>query len=108
MVNICLAVADVKNVSYASLFPREEIVGALLTVFAVYVWRIRNLPTSSLDFGVVCEHVYHPESEHADLRIMSFDVTSRGTAHLITMVFSDSSIKVSHDFAPECSLRSGC
>ncbi|RAR15423.1 brct domain-containing protein [Stemphylium lycopersici] len=58
-----------------------------------YVWRIRNLPSSSLDIGVVCEHVYHPESEHADLRIMAFDVTSRGTAHFVTMVFSDSSIK---------------
>lgn len=82
-------------------------VGALLTVFAVYVWRIRNLPSSSLDIGVVCEHVYHPESEHADLRIMAFDVTSRGTAHFITMVFSDSSIKVSPNCSPECALYFG-
>ncbi|EMD65662.1 hypothetical protein COCSADRAFT_139881 [Bipolaris sorokiniana ND90Pr] len=58
-----------------------------------YVWRVRDLPSSSLDIGVVCESVYTPESEYADLRIMSFDVTTCGTAHLITMVFSDSSIK---------------
>lgn len=60
----------------------------------VYVWRIRDLPSSSLDIGVVCESVYTPESEHADLRIMSFDVSTYRTAHIITMVFSDSSIKV--------------
>ncbi|USP82471.1 hypothetical protein yc1106_09745 [Curvularia clavata] len=58
-----------------------------------YIWRIRNLPSSPLDIGVVCESVYAPESEHADLRIMSFDVTTVGAVHLLTMVFSDSSIK---------------
>lgn len=52
------------------------------------------MPLSCLDIGVVCESIYTPESEHADLRIMSFDVTTCGTAHLMTMVFSDSSIKV--------------
>ncbi|KAA8614563.1 hypothetical protein A1F94_010406 [Pyrenophora tritici-repentis] len=35
-----------------------------------------------------------PESEHADLRIMSFDVVLNGSALVIAMVFSDSSIKV--------------
>lgn len=44
--------------------------------------------------GVVCAHVYEPESEYADLRIMSFDVTMHGPAYIIAMVFSDSSIKV--------------
>lgn len=69
------------------------------------MWRVRDLPSSSLDIGVVCESVYTPESEYADLRIMSFDVTTCGTAHLITMVFSDSSIKVKIPalLTPHCS-----
>jgi hypothetical protein len=67
----------------------------LLTFLAVYAWRIRDLSTSALDIGVVCEHVYTPESEHADLRLMSFDVITTGSAYTIAMVFSDSSIKVS-------------
>ncbi|KAF1941572.1 WD40 repeat-like protein [Clathrospora elynae] len=58
-----------------------------------YIWRILNLP-SILDVGVVCEHMYAPESEHSDLRIMAFDVTTHGSTHIIAMVFSDSSIKV--------------
>jgi WD40 repeat protein len=62
-----------------------------------YIWRIRQL-ASVLHIGVVCEFAYTPESEHADLRIMSFDVTQRGTAYDIAMVFSDSSIKVSTHF----------
>lgn len=60
----------------------------------VYIWRIRDLP-SSLDIGVICEHTYTPESEHADLRIMSFDVRRKDSSYLIALVFSDSSIKVS-------------
>lgn len=59
----------------------------------VYVWRVRKLP-GFLDIGVVCEHVYAPESEHADLRLMSFDVSGHDLAYDIAMVFSDSSIKV--------------
>jgi WD40 repeat protein len=62
--------------------------------FAVYIWRIRGVLSSGLEVGVVCEHVYTPESEHSDLRIMSFDVITHGSAHTIAMVFSDSSIKV--------------
>ncbi|OAL56678.1 WD40 repeat-like protein [Pyrenochaeta sp. DS3sAY3a] len=62
-----------------------------------YVWRIRQL--SYLDVGVVCEHVYTPESEHSDLRIMSFDVVQKGSSFIIAIVFSDSSIKV-YDYAP--------
>jgi WD40 repeat protein len=44
--------------------------------------------------GIVCEFTYAPESEHSDLRTMSFDVTPRDGGHDIAMVFSDSSIKV--------------
>lgn len=55
---------------------------------------------SFLGIGVVCEYVYTPESEHADLRIMSFDVKTTGSAHIISLVFSDSSIKVGWAFPP--------
>jgi WD40 repeat protein len=58
-----------------------------------YIWRIRNLPFA-MGIGIVCELSYAPESEHADLRIMSFDVTQREAGYDIGMVFSDSSIKV--------------
>jgi len=90
MVTICSAVVAVKNVRF-----EYNAAKLLLTSFTVYVWRIQDLPASALDIGVVCEHVYTPESEHADLRLMSFDVITSGSAHTITMVFSDSSIKVS-------------
>jgi WD40 repeat protein len=58
-----------------------------------YIWRIRRLPFG-LKIGIVCELIYTPESEHSDLRIMSFDVTQRELGYDIAMVFSDSSIKV--------------
>ncbi|KAF2131949.1 WD repeat protein-like protein [Dothidotthia symphoricarpi CBS 119687] len=60
-----------------------------------YIWRFRKLP-SFMDIGVVCEFVYAPESEHSDLRIMSFDVTRRNAGYDVAMVFSDSNIKVYH------------
>ncbi|KAG9187629.1 hypothetical protein G6011_05500 [Alternaria panax] len=69
-----------------------------------YVWRIHDLSISALDIGVVCEHVYMPESEHADLRLMSFDVITSGSANTITMVFSDSSIKV-YRFDPTAAVK---
>jgi hypothetical protein len=87
---ICSAVVAVKNVRLLS-----NIACMLLTCFSVYVWRVRELSTAALQIGVVCEHVYTPESEHADLRLMSFDVSTSGSSHTIAMVFSDSSIKVS-------------
>lgn len=59
-----------------------------------YVWRIRFLPTA-LDIGIVCEHVYAPESEFSDLRIMSFDAVRHGSSYTIALVFSDSSVKAS-------------
>jgi WD40 repeat protein len=58
-----------------------------------YVWRIRKLPFA-MGIGIVCEFSYSPESEHADLRIMSFDVTLRDTGYDVGIVFSDSSLKV--------------
>lgn len=96
---ICLAVGAVKNVRL--LYKAAEL---LLTSVTVYIWRIRDLPASALEIGVVCEHVYTPESEHADLRLMSFDVITSGSAHTITMVFSDSSIKVSWSPYSQCSM----
>ncbi|CAO2657498.1 Nn.00g036240.m01.CDS01 [Neocucurbitaria sp. VM-36] len=68
-----------------------------------YVWRIRELP-SPQDVGVVCEHVYLPESEHSDLRIMSFDVMSHSSGYNIAMVFSDSSMKV-YSYAPKDAVK---
>lgn len=88
--SICSAVVAVKNVR--PLLSRASV---LLIFLAVYVWRVRDLLTSAVDIGVVCEHVFVPESEHADLRLMSFDVITLGSAHTIAMAFSDSSIKVS-------------
>lgn len=95
---IYLAAEDAKSVrSIASLLSRSNaLLQPTFTDLAldlVYVWRIRELP-SLLDIGVVCEHVYAPESEHSDLRIMSFDINRRGSGYDIAMVFSDSSIKV--------------
>ncbi|KAF2030325.1 WD domain-containing protein [Setomelanomma holmii] len=58
-----------------------------------YIWRISQLPLG-MGIGVVCEFVYAPESEHSDLRIMSFDVIQHEeVGYGIAMVLSDSSIK---------------
>jgi WD40 repeat protein len=66
-----------------------------------YIWRVRALPAELGGIGVVCESVCRPESEHADLRLMSFDVTKRGSAYVIAMVFSDSNIRVSRQHPNE-------
>jgi WD40 repeat protein len=58
-----------------------------------YIWKVRQLP-SGMGIGIVCEFAYTPESEYADLRIMSFDVQKSGVGYDIAMVFSDSSVKV--------------
>ncbi|PSN70224.1 WD40 repeat-like protein [Corynespora cassiicola Philippines] len=58
-----------------------------------YVWRVSHMPPP-MGIGVICETVYTPESEHSDLRVMSFDVRKVSAGFLIAMVFSDSSIKV--------------
>ncbi|KAF3050735.1 hypothetical protein E8E11_007702 [Didymella keratinophila] len=64
-----------------------------------YIWRVRCLPgtgSTSMDIGIVCEHVYAPESEEQDLRILSFDLVRHDeNSYTIALVFSDSSVKVS-------------
>lgn len=60
-----------------------------------YIWKVSTLPPELGTIGVVCESVYQPESEHADLRLMSFDVKPYNASFCISMVFSDSNIKVS-------------
>jgi WD40 repeat protein len=59
-----------------------------------YIWRVHVLPHELGDIGVVCESVYRPESEHSDLRIMSFDVSKRESGFVVAMVFSNSDVKV--------------
>ncbi|CAI6336085.1 unnamed protein product [Periconia digitata] len=61
-----------------------------------YIWRVRTLPSKLGPVGAVCESVCKPESEHADLRLMSFDVRNHNGGFIISMVFSDSNIKVYH------------
>ncbi|KAH7406012.1 WD40-repeat-containing domain protein [Phaeosphaeria sp. MPI-PUGE-AT-0046c] len=68
-----------------------------------YIWRIRQIP-SAMGIGIVCEFIYAPESEHADLRIMSFDVSQHDTGYDIALVFSDSSIKV-YKYTPTASVK---
>jgi WD40 repeat protein len=67
-----------------------------------YIWRVHNLQ-SPLGIGVVCEAVCKPESEHSDLRVMSFDVRRLETdqsGFIIAIVFSDSSMRIySYDVA---------
>ena len=61
-----------------------------------YIWKISHLPLALGAIGVVCEAVWAPESEHADLRIMAFDVAQQSDhAFVISMVFSNSMVKVS-------------
>ena len=60
----------------------------------LYIWRVCALPHELGDIGVVCESVYQPESEHSDLRIMSFDVWRRDPGFVIAVVFSNSDFKV--------------
>ncbi|KAF8472727.1 hypothetical protein BDZ91DRAFT_446723 [Kalaharituber pfeilii] len=66
-----------------------------------YAWRVQRLDGRNV--GVVCEAASPLQSIVPDLRIMGFDVTtvavpwteeSQGKAFLISMVYSDSSIKV--------------
>ncbi|KAL1613132.1 WD repeat-containing protein 6 [Paraconiothyrium brasiliense] len=60
-----------------------------------YVWRISRVPSELGGIGVVCEASLPPESEHSDLRIMAFEAKRQSdTAFLISMVFSNSTVKV--------------
>ncbi|KAF2814610.1 WD40 repeat-like protein [Mytilinidion resinicola] len=65
-----------------------------------FVWRIRMLPI--IGVGVVCEAVCESESDVPDLRIMSFsvrkqsveDVKRPGRQYVISMAYSDSTIRI--------------
>lgn len=60
-----------------------------------YIWKISHLPLELGAIGVVCEAVWTPESEHADLRLMAFDIAqSSEHGFIISMVFSNSMVKV--------------
>ena len=65
-----------------------------------YVWKVRSVPC--LGVGVVCEYKFSKVTEDGDLRIMDFHVVivgshtpDTGTTFLISMVYSDSSARVS-------------
>lgn len=70
-----------------------------------FVWRVRPVP--SIKIGIVCEAQCPPVTKHSDLRIMNFAVLElrdpKETApssltfsrYLLTMVYSDSTIRVS-------------
>ena len=66
-----------------------------------HVWSIREIPYLSI--GVVCEYSFPKVTDDGDLRIMDFDVAvvessvnAQPATFLITMVYSDSSIRVCH------------
>ncbi|KAF1913808.1 WD domain-containing protein [Ampelomyces quisqualis] len=68
-----------------------------------YIWRIRPL-SSTMGIGAVCCLTYLPESEHADLRIMSFDVQQHNSGFNIALVFSDSSVKL-YRYTPAAAVK---
>ena len=66
----------------------------------LFAWRIRPIPY--FGFGMVYEAVCLPVTESADLRIMGFDIEeigretlNEGEEYILSMVYSDSSIRVS-------------
>ncbi|KAJ4358600.1 WD repeat-containing protein 6 [Didymosphaeria variabile] len=60
-----------------------------------YVWRISRLPSEVGGIGVVCETSCPTESEHSDLRIMSFEAKRHSyTGFIFSMVFSNSTVKL--------------
>ena len=74
-----------------------------------YVWRVRRLEGGRIAVGVVCEATCPAQSVVPDLRIMGFDVSTVGVpwteegcgkAFLLSMVYSDSSIRVSSSPKP--------
>lgn len=65
-----------------------------------FVWRTTPLQSEHKELGIVCEAVFPDRTEVGDLRIMDFDVRCLGAeesdanvAFLVSMVFSDSSLK---------------
>ena len=69
-----------------------------------FAWRIRQLPCSGIRMGIVCEARVPTMANSADLRIMDFDIMAvfddrsigGASSFLVSMVYSDSSIRVSH------------
>lgn len=67
-----------------------------------FVWRVREVPF--VQIGIACESAMPPASELPDLRIMGFDVTrvvdetenGFDAKFIITIVLSDSTLRVSH------------
>ncbi|KAF2741483.1 hypothetical protein EJ04DRAFT_539577 [Polyplosphaeria fusca] len=68
-----------------------------------YVWRVRTSGAQGVvGFHVVCESICEPQSEHSDLRIMTFEAFefyNRKDKWVIAMVFSDSTIRI-HSYDP--------
>jgi WD40 repeat protein len=58
-----------------------------------FVWRVETAPL--VELGVVCESACPAESELPDLRIMSFSCREEAGSFVITMVRSDSTLRVS-------------
>jgi WD40 repeat protein len=58
-----------------------------------FVWRVETVPL--VELGVVCESVCPAESELPDLRIMNFSCREEAGNFVITMVRSDSTLRVS-------------
>ncbi|TIA34858.1 WD40 repeat-like protein [Aureobasidium pullulans] len=57
-----------------------------------FVWRVETAPL--VELGVVCESVYPTESDLPDLRIMSFSCVEEDDNFIITMVRSDSTLRM--------------
>ena len=77
-----------------------------------FVWRIRPVPC--MELGVMCVAQCPPVTESSDLRIMDFDIIgirngnrpgsdSNANAYLLSMVYSDSSVRVS--FSPPVTIN---
>ncbi|KAI5265617.1 WD40 repeat-like protein [Aureobasidium subglaciale] len=57
-----------------------------------FVWRVETAPL--VELGVVCESTCPAESELPDLRIMSFSLREESGSFVITMVRSDSTLRM--------------
>ncbi|KAF2085098.1 WD40 repeat-like protein, partial [Saccharata proteae CBS 121410] len=73
-----------------------------------FVWRVGRVPLVGM--GVVCEAVCPTESELPDLRIMSFDFNQKSgvsagkeAEFIISMVYSDSTLRTYRYTSPSCS-----
>lgn len=63
-----------------------------------FIWRVRREPCQGVAVGIYCEGSCQPVTEERDLRIMDFALNSEiegdSEAYLITMVYSDSSVRL--------------